>query len=135
MKAFIISLSLLVSVAASASEVKVLEVSASDAGKGSLSTRFEVNTVNDTVGVSVKITRKIGSSRNRHVSTRTFEAKVSELSLNGKDLEFNKDGQNVVCGTMGVTRILKLPTLLLNGKCDLVAKRVNGNVVVSLIAE
>jgi hypothetical protein len=36
---------------------------------------------------------------------------------------------------MGVTRVFKIPTLKLSGKCDLVSKRVNGKVVVSLIAE
>ena len=55
--------------------------------------------------------------------------------MNGKNLEFNKDGVSVVCGTLGVTRFFKVPPLKLSGKCVFVTKKTNGKAVVSLIAE
>ena len=135
MKAFILTLTLLSSMAAMATEIKILEIPA-NSSRGTVSTRFEVNMAEGTAGVSATVRRRTGSSRNRYTTSRTFEAIVPELSLNGKDLEFNKDGVSVVCGTMGVTRVFKIPTLVLSQKCDLVvAKKANGNVVVTLVTE
>lgn len=134
MKKLIVSLSLLMSFAASAAEIKVLEIDAKTAGKGSLTTRFDVNLENDTAAVSVKITRTHGG-KNPYTTTRKFSKDVVELSLKDKTLELSIDGKIVDCGTMGVTRVFSRPVLKLSGKCDVVAKRVNGNIVVSLIAE
>lgn len=134
MKNLIVALSLLTSFASFASEIDVLKVEARAAGRGKLITKFVVNVADNTAGVSVKVVRKYGG-KNPHTSTRTFKTDVSELSLNGDKLELNIDGKVVDCGTMGVTRILKLPVLKLSGNCDVVAKRVNGAVVVSVVAE
>ena len=133
MKSFIVCLTLLASMAASASEIKVLEISARDA-RGTVSTRFEVNMQDATAGVSARVSRRVGG-KNPYTVSNTFEAAVAELSMNGNNLDFNKDGVSVVCGTMGVSRVLKIPTLNLSGKCDLITKRVNGKVIVTLIAE
>jgi hypothetical protein len=134
MKSFILCCSLLVSIAASASELEVLKVPAREAGKGSLSTRFEVDLSNQTVGVSVKVTHKTGG-KTPYTTFRLFEANVPALSLVGQNVEFTQDGKSTVCGTMGVSRILKVPTLKLSGDCDVVASRVNGNVIVKIVTE
>jgi hypothetical protein len=134
MKALLMTVTLFASLSAVASEMKVLEISAQNS-RGYVSPRFEVNIQDATAGVSATVRRSAGSSRNRYTVTRTYEAAVAELSLNGKDLEFNKDGVSVVCGTMGVTRVFKIPTLILSGKCDLVTKKVNGKAQVFLVTE
>jgi hypothetical protein len=134
MKKLIFSLSLLLSVAASASEIKVLDIDAKTAGRGSLTTRFEVNLQDDSAGVSVRITKKNGG-KNPYTTSRTFEKTVPELALNEKNLELTVDGKTVVCGTMGVTNVFNRPVLRLSGKCDVVATRVAGRVVVSVVAE
>ena len=132
MKALLLSLALVTSFSALGSEIKVLEFAAT---RGTVSTRFEVNMEDGTAGVSAKLAKRTGTARNRRTSYRTFESVVPELSLNGKNLEFNKDGESVVCGTMDVTRVFKIPTLLLSGKCDLQVRRVSGKVVVRLITK
>lgn len=134
MKAFIASLALVMSFAAAASEIKVLDIDARTAGKGSLSTKFAVFLEDDSSGVSVKISKRHGG-KNPYTTTKTFTKSVPELSLKGKVLELSIDGKTVDCGTMGVTSILSRPTLKLSGKCDVVAKRVNGAVQVSIVAE
>ncbi len=134
MKKFIVSLSVLMSFASFASEINVLKIDAKSAGRGSLTTRFVVNLSDDTAGVSVKVTRRTGG-KNPHTTSRSFKKIVPELVLNGDTLELNVDGKIVDCGTMGETRILKLPVLKLSGNCDVVAKRVKGDVVVSIVAE
>ena len=134
MKKFILSLSLLLSVAASAAEIKVLDIDAKTAGKGSLTTRFEVNLQDDTAGVSVRITKRHGG-KNPYTTSRSFEKTVPELALNDKNLELTVDAKTVVCGTMGVTNVFNRPVLRLSGNCDVVARRVNGSVVVSVVAE
>ena len=132
MKALLLTIALVTSFSAFAAELTVLKIADT---RGSISTRFEVNLEDGTAGVSATIARRAGSSRNRHTSYKTFETVVAELSLNGKDLEFNKDGVSTVCGTMSVTRVFKIPTLILSGKCDLEASRVNGKILVKLITE
>ena len=134
MKTFIVSLSLLVSFAAAASEIKVLDIDAKTAGRGSLTTRFEVNLQDESAGVSVRITKRT-HGKNPYTTSRKFSKSVPELALNGKTLELSVDGKIVDCGTMGVTSILSRPVLKLSGKCDVVAKRVNGQVEVTIVAE
>lgn len=133
MKSLIVCLTLITSMGAMASEIKVLELTGRNA-RGTIRTRFEVNLQDATAGVSAKASRIVGG-KNRYRVFNTFEAAVAELSMNGKNLEFNKDGQNVVCGTMKISRIFKIPTLKLSGRCNLVTKRLKGKAVVTLIAE
>jgi hypothetical protein len=134
MKKMIALMSILASLAASASELQVMKIDANKSGTGTLSTRFEVNLNDNTAGVSVKITKR-HPGKNHRTTTRTFEMVVADLSLNGDVLELNVDGKVVNCGTMGITRVFKLPTLKLSGNCDVVAKRVKGDVVVSIVTE
>lgn len=134
MKKMIALVTILASMAVSASEIKVMKIDANKAGRGTLSTRFEVNLNDNTAGVSVRITKR-NPGKNHTTTSRSFEKIVADLRLNGDILELDVDGKVVNCGTMGVTRVFKLPTLKLSGNCDVVAKRVNGDVVVSIITE
>lgn len=134
MKTFIVVLSLLVSFASFASEIQVLKVDSNKAGRGNLHTKFVVHLDDNTAGVLVRVVKKTGGKEPR-TSVRTFKADVPELALNGDTLELNIDGKIVDCGTMGVTRFLKRPVLVLSGNCAVVAKRVNRDVVVSVVAE
>jgi hypothetical protein len=129
-KSFIATVALLASMSSFATEIKVLEIPQNYLGN--ISARFKINLEEGTAGVKVLITRRTGG-KNSHTSIRRFEAAIPELSMNGENLEFNKDGTNAICGTMGVTRIFKIPTLKLSGNCDFVTKRVNGKIVVSLV--
>lgn len=134
MKTMIAIVTILASMAVSASEVQVMKVDANKAGRGTLNTRFEVNLNDATAGVAVRITKRSGG-KNHYTTSRDFEVIVPDLSLNGDILELNVDGKVVNCGTMGVSRIFKIPTLNLSGNCDVVAKRVKGDVVVSIVTE
>jgi hypothetical protein len=134
MKKFIVALSILTSFAASASEIKVMDLDARTAGRGSLSTRFDVNLQDGTADLRLTVSRRHGG-KNPHTTTRRFSKNVPELSLKDKTLELNIDGKITDCGTMGETRVFNRPVLRLSGKCEVVAKRVNGGVVVLLTAE
>lgn len=48
--------------------------------------------------------------------------KVEGLVLMGKDAVYMGAEGNVVCGTMGTSRVFKVPTLYLNGNCKLSGK-------------
>lgn len=135
MKSIIALMTILASLAVSASEIQVMKINARKAGYGSLSSRFEVNLSDSTAGVSVKITRRKRGKTGTTTTSRSFEKVVSDLSLNGDVLELNVDGNVVNCGTMGVTRVFKVPTLYLSGNCEVVAKRVKGDVIVSIVSE
>lgn len=134
MKIILSVITILASMAVSASEVQVMKVNANKAGRGTLSTRFEVNLNDNTAGVSVRVTKRT-HGKTPHTTSRNFEVIVPDLSLNGDILELNVDGKVVNCGTMGVSRIFKIPTLNLSGNCDVVASRVKGDVVVTIVTE
>lgn len=121
------------SFSALAAETKVMSVSAKVAGHGALSTKFVVDLNNQIHGVSLTITKRVGTARHRRTTTKTFFKAVPDLVLNGDSLEMNIDGTVIECGIMGETRVFRLPVLKLNGNCDLIAKRLpNSNVEVSL---
>jgi hypothetical protein len=125
---------LVLSFSAVAAETKVMSVKA---GRGALSTKFVVDLNEQIHGVSLTVTKRVGSPKNRRTVVRTFFKAVPELVLNGDALEMNIDGVVVECGIMGETRVFRLPVLKLNGNCDLIAKRNTNNsqVEVSLITK
>jgi hypothetical protein len=125
---------LVLSFSALAAETKVMSVKA---GRGALSTKFVVDLNDQIHGVSLTVTKRVGSPKNRRTVVRTFFKAVPELVLNGDALEMNIDGVVVECGIMGETRVFRLPVLRLNGNCDLIAKRnaQNANVEVTLITK
>lgn len=115
---------LLISMAASAGELKVLDVPSSALGNGHITTRFEFNQTDGTAGVSVTSTKRTPGRSGGSTHTKTFERDVPELSMVDGTLALNVDGVSVVCGTMGITRIFKRPILNLNGNCDLETRRI-----------
>lgn len=62
--------------------------------------------------------------------------KVEGLTLAGKKIVYQGENGEVDCGTLGVSRVLRVPTLYLNGNCTLEARlsgpRHRSKVVVTL---
>ena len=132
MKTLIVIAALLSSVVVSAAELTVLSIPAKKLMRSNLTTRFEVNLQDGTAGVSLTAMKMVRRGRSRHMSSKTFEAMVPELALVDKTLVLSANGETVDCGTMGVTRIVKRPVLLLTGNCDVITKR-EGAVVKVLV--
>ena len=67
--------------------------------------------------------------------SRTFSDKVQVpgLVLMGDQAVYQGASGNVVCGTMGVSRVFKVPTLYLNGNCKLNGKIVRTNTETKLV--
>lgn len=85
-----------------------------------ISTKIKVDPSSGEGSVQLKVYRR--SSRHRGGSHRVLmlsqEAKVEGLALQGDKLIFRGETADVECGTMGVSRIFKIPTLFLSGRCD-----------------
>ena len=47
------------------------------------------------------------------------KAKIEGMTMNGDDVIYQSAEGDVVCGKMGRSRILRVPTFFLSGKCDL----------------
>jgi hypothetical protein len=47
--------------------------------------------------------------------------------MNGNDVIYQGTEGDVVCGTMGTSRVFRIPTFYLSGKCDLVGTIYNEN--------
>lgn len=45
--------------------------------------------------------------------------KIEGMTMNGDDVIYQDVNGDVVCGTMGRSRVLRVPTLYLSGKCNL----------------
>lgn len=131
MKAFIVLTTLAASLSAFAAELPVMDVNSVRTRGATLSTRFEVNLQDGTAGVSLTATKMVRMGRSKHISTKSWEKVVPELALVNDKLMLG----DVECGTMGETRVFRRPVLNLSGKCDVVAKRVNGIVKVSIVTE
>lgn len=59
----------------------------------------------------------------------TDKVKIEGMTMNGDDVIYQGAEGDVVCGTMGRSRVFRVPTFYLSGKCDLVGKivKVNGS--------
>lgn len=123
MKSFILITSLFASLAVSAGELKVIDVPSLKMPFGHVNTKFEVNLKEGTAGV-VATHKKTRPGKHPRIRYTTFEAIVPELAMVGDELMLTIDGSSITCGTMGVTNVLKLPVLKLNGNCLLKSKRV-----------
>lgn len=55
------------------------------------------------------------------------KVKIEGMTMNGDDVIYQSAEGDVVCGTMGRSRVFRIPTFYLSGKCDLVGKIVNEN--------
>lgn len=49
------------------------------------------------------------------------------MTMNGDDVIYQSAEGDVVCGTMGKSRVFRVPTFYLAGKCDLVGTIYNEN--------
>ncbi len=126
MRSLIFVASLFASLAVSAGELKVIDVPSTKMPYGHVDTKFEVNLKEGTAGVSATF-KKIRPRKHPRIQVTSFESIVPELSMVGDDLILDIDGTSVTCGTMGITRVFKLPVLKLNGNCILESKRVRTN--------
>ncbi|MBY0515441.1 MAG: hypothetical protein K2P81_00930 [Bacteriovoracaceae bacterium] len=52
-------------------------------------------------------------------SILTDKVKIEGMTMNGDDVIFQGAEGDVVCGTMKKSRVFRVPTLYLSGKCDL----------------
>lgn len=50
------------------------------------------------------------------------KVKIEGMTMNGNDVIYQGAEGDVVCGTMGVSRVFRVPTFYLSGKCDLEGK-------------
>jgi hypothetical protein len=58
--------------------------------------------------------------------------KIEDMTMNGNDVIYQSAEGDIVCGTMGRSRVFRVPTFYLSGKCSLVGKIVNDNGVSTL---
>lgn len=131
MKSLIVLTTLAASLSAFAAELPVMDVNSAKTRGAALSTRFEVNLQDGTAGVSLTATKTVMWGRGQRTTSKTWEKIVPELALVNDKLMLGE----VECGTMGESRVFRRPVLNLSGKCDVVAKRENGIVKVSIITE
>lgn len=108
---------------AQAAEINVLEVSSRKAGFGNKIASFVIGENGEaSVRLTVVDHNPIRAGRYSTGTTyRSFEEVVPALSMSGEKLLLNNSTE---CGTMGVTRILKNPTLNLSGNCELEVRSV-----------
>jgi hypothetical protein len=94
-----------------AAELVALDLPASKVGPGVKGAYFEVG-ANGEAGVRLQV------FHHRHMNSehKSFEAVVPELTWVSDKLMLNGV---VDCGTMGISRVFKIPTLNLSGNCDL----------------
>ena len=55
------------------------------------------------------------------------KVKIEGMTMNGNDVIYQSAEGDVVCGTMGRSRVFRIPTFYLSGKCDLVGSIVREN--------
>lgn len=55
------------------------------------------------------------------------KVKIEGMTMNGDDVIYQSAEGDVVCGTMGKSRVFRVPTFYLSGKCDLVGTIYNEN--------
>jgi hypothetical protein len=142
MKKFLVLAIALLASAASASEITVLEavVPTSTMGTTSSSAKFFVDTTTNEGFVVAEVTETEWREypggywdqwgRWHPIPQRVPEIKtifskkvaIEGLMLMGDQLVYHGATGNVVCGTMGLSRVLKVPTLYLSGNCKLTTK-------------
>ena len=125
MKKFLVVALLALASVAQAAEIKVMD---KKVGAGNKSATFKIYD-NGTAGIKLDV---VHMGHRNTITRRSYNNVVSELSMIGGELILNSNGSTVVCGTMGETRVLRLPSLKLNGNCDLVVRRVGSRTQVIL---
>lgn len=63
----------------------------------------------------------------RYQNIFTDQVKIKDMAMNDDDVIYQGPQGDVVCGTMGRSRVFRIPTFYLSGKCDLAGTIVNEN--------
>lgn len=66
----------------------------------------------------------------RYRTVLTEKVKIEGMTMNGDDVIYQGTEGDVLCGTMKPSRVFRVPTLYLTGKCDLESRISNNNLVV-----
>ena len=66
----------------------------------------------------------------RYRTVLTEKVKIEGMTMNGDDVIYQGTEGDVLCGTMKLSRVFRVPTLYLTGKCDLESRISNNNLVV-----
>jgi hypothetical protein len=66
----------------------------------------------------------------RYNTVLTEKVKIEGMTTNGDDVIYQGTEGDVLCGTMKLSRVLRVPTLYLTGKCVLESRISNNSVVV-----
>jgi len=66
----------------------------------------------------------------RYNTVLTEKVKIEGMTTNGNDVIYQGTDGDVLCGTMKLSRVLRVPTLYLTGKCVLESRISNNSVVV-----
>lgn len=116
MKALIISSVLLFSFSSFAYEKLVFDGTQRDFGPG-IGNLYSNLYVNQTTGeAGVKVTFKRMSDDFSRSYVKNFP--VENMFLEGDKLMININGEMIECGTMGESRVLRIPTLTISGNCS-----------------
>lgn len=127
MKKLALFTGLFASLAVSAGEILVMDLPSNKISNGHVTTRFEINHHDGTAGVVATLTKRHPGRGGGHTTTKHFEKMVPELSMQSDSFLLNVEGQSILCGTMGESRVFRRPVLKLNGNCDLVTKRISSS--------
>ena len=63
----------------------------------------------------------------RSITVLANKVKIEDITMNGDDVIYQGADGDVVCGSMGRSRVLRVPTFYLSGKCSLDGKVVIEN--------
>jgi hypothetical protein len=66
----------------------------------------------------------------RYNSILTDKVKIEGMTMNGDEVIYQGAEGDVVCGKMGKSRVFRVKTFFLSGKCELVGKIANGKLTV-----
>ena len=65
----------------------------------------------------------------------TEKVKIEGITMNGDDVIFQGAEGDVLCGTMKLSRVFRVPTLYLTGKCELESRIRNNTLTVKFITK
>ena len=83
-------------------------------GSGHFTSSFYV--INESGEAGVKVT--FNRDRDDFIDTYDKFFPMKNMFMEGNKLMINLDGEMIECGTMGESRIFKIPTLYLSGNCS-----------------
>jgi len=148
----LIASALMFSSIAFAAEVNVMNIAAERVrSQDNIRANFHLDQASGQGSVQISVTRQViipgdhmGGINGRmgdvnggsfDLSILNDEAIVPGLTLEGDKAVFRSGSEAIECGTMGVSRIFKVPTLYLSGKCDLQAFKSGDRLIVNLVTK